>query len=229
MGRARGGQLLQPHNVTLTRPFALDRTEVTVEAYAQCMARGACSPNGIHGPNVTDEYKKRQSGGCNAPGDPGKQQHPINCVDRQQAAGYCAFAGKRLPTEAEWEYAARGSDGRLYPWGDQPAFGCEYAVLPGLCEPPGTRPVGTRDKHASSPFGVLDLIGNVAEWVADSYMPSSYDLDAIDPVTRVPEAPGLLRGGSWVFAPDSGSAVGRMRFDPLESSVASGIRCAQNL
>jgi iron(II)-dependent oxidoreductase len=92
------------HTVTLGR-FAIDRFEVTVSAYDACVGDGAC-------------VAAATGNECNA-GDPGYEEHPINCVDWDQATAYCEWAGKQLPTEAQWEKAARGLDSRPFPWGDE--------------------------------------------------------------------------------------------------------------
>ena len=106
--------------VTLS-PFCINRKEVTVGAFAQCTEARHCerAPYEVEWRGITKEDKKAFSAACNGD-DPEHNVHPINCVDWAMANHYCAFVGKRLPTEAEWELAARGTDGRLYPWGDEP-------------------------------------------------------------------------------------------------------------
>jgi len=129
--------------------FAMDVTEVTTAAYSACVQAGRCSAAG------TDAY-------CNY-GHSDKNNHPINCVDWDQATAYCASVGKRLPTEEEWEYAARGTDGRKYSWGN---------------EEPGTRACWNQrsarstcsvGSYASGVFGLKDMAGNVYEWTASGY------------------------------------------------------------
>src|SRR5262249_33993360 len=112
-----------PHEVTLSS-FCLDKTEVTVKAYMACVDKGECERplDGVNLPNITDEQKRSLSPLCHT----GKQEradHPINCVAWGMASNYCKRVGLRLPTEAEWEYAARGSKQRKYPWGDEPPSG----------------------------------------------------------------------------------------------------------
>ena len=155
------------HRVCLSR-FQLDRTEVTVAAYARCVKAGRCTPAiGYQGRHPTRRY-------CNA-GHAGFGRHPINCVTWAQARAYCAWRHKRLPTEAEWERAARGTAPGPYLFG-RTAPTCALAVIakvvkgrfvPG-CGQGSTLPVGSRPRDRSRE-GVLDLTGNVSEWAADPF------------------------------------------------------------
>jgi formylglycine-generating enzyme required for sulfatase activity len=140
-------------------------------------------------------------------------RHPINCVSRAQATAYCRWLGKRLPTEAEWEFAARGGTTRIYPWGDAAPETCEMAVVSGLCtrNPVATRPAGSRQSSAQSAQGLADLSGNVWEWVSDG-------------VER-----GVLRGGGWDYAADRATTSARLEADPAHADVSMGFRCARSL
>jgi len=152
----------QPVHQVHVDGFSIDKYLVTFERYNQCREAGQC----------TDLY---QGGGCNA-GLEWNTHHPVNCVNYQQASDFCTWEGKRLPTEAEWEKAARGTDGRLYPWGNE-APSCDYTVMnqkvegntigPG-CGAGTTQVVGSKPKGAS-PYGVMDMSGNLFEWTADWY------------------------------------------------------------
>ncbi|WP_437924154.1 bifunctional serine/threonine-protein kinase/formylglycine-generating enzyme family protein [Sorangium sp. So ce291] len=234
MGSAKGGKSERPpHEVTLTRAFDLDRTEVTVAAYQRCVEAGRCTPSGLHGPRATDADVEQRGALCTA-ADTAKSQHPISCVDQAQAAAYCAFVGKRLPTEAEWEYAARGTDGREYPWGNEPP-GCAHAVVsrsPGQgC---GGRGKGTQDvgsaKAGASPSGALDMAGNVWEWVADGWDPGVYAKGArTDPVVPATGSKGVLRGGSWDFSASSARSTFRLAYDREAGDVSTGFRCARTV
>jgi formylglycine-generating enzyme required for sulfatase activity len=133
--------------------FCLDAHEVTTGAFAACVKEKKCSAEGLTGEGL-----------CNY-GVKGKERHPINCVDWDQASAFCAAQGKRLPSEDEWTWAARAAEaGSLYPWGDEaPAeqlcwSGTADRTVLGTCEI-GAHPTG------KTPFGAYDLAGNVAEWV----------------------------------------------------------------
>ena len=138
----------QPVHVVTADSFLMDVTEATVRDYEACVRKGMCSPA------ESGQY-------CNS-GKIDRRDHPINCVDWHQATAFCAWLGKRLPTDEEWEYAARGTDGRTYPWGMESPDKqlCWKAV--GTCRV-GQFPSGR------SPFGVLDLAGNVDEWTSDGH------------------------------------------------------------
>jgi len=149
---------------------------VTVAAYALCVKEGHCTPPVKHE-------------GCNA-GRSDRDDHPVNCVDWYQAKAFCEWSRKRLPTEEEWEFAARGEDGRSYPWGNQPPGPTLLNVCDSECrratlrtsgeEAPvmfdesdgwsGTAPVGSFPA-GDSPFGLKDMAGNVWEWTASAYCP----------------------------------------------------------
>jgi formylglycine-generating enzyme required for sulfatase activity len=208
-----------PRHRATVGPFALDRTLVTVGAYDACVRAGACTAAGTE-QRGTPGAGPEEDAFCNgARAD--KRDHPINCVDWPQAAAYCAWAGKRLPTEAEWEYAAKGSDDRTYPWGsDAPsAQACwkrlsgDYAHALGTC-PVGAYPAG------DSAFGIHDIVGNVWEWTATSW---SVDyLAAADPTARV------VRGGGWRDSdPSELRCANRNGSTTTDRVINLGFRCAR--
>ncbi|RJO65916.1 MAG: formylglycine-generating enzyme family protein [Myxococcales bacterium] len=207
------------HAVTVSS-FELAKAETTGADYEACVKAGACAPAG---------------GGayCNA-GQPERRLHPINCVTFPQAQAFCAWVGGRLPTEAEWERAARGDDGRLYPWGPEPAT-CERAVIdeggPG-CGEHGTKPVCSRPK-GDAPGGLCDMAGNVWEWTADRYLKTYYAVSpAVDPKgpEEGEETKGrALRSGSWTNTPEWVRAVDRDRNDEREPLNNLGFRCARDV
>ena len=198
--------------------FFVDATEVTVRDYAKCVSTHVCTEARLHGAHLTTAEYLRSSGQCNALYAE-RGQYPVNCVDLGQAATYCQFVVKRLPSSKEWGLVARGSDQRAAPWGSG-AVDCEHAVGAGciLLEAgrSGTAPVGSRAAGAS-PLGVFDLLGNVAEWVWDgTLVPSGQD----SPV-------GVLRGGAWNVALSDLSARSGSLHPARDGGPDTGFRCVR--
>lgn len=162
------------HAVTLDA-YCIDRTEVTVAAYERCVEKRGCGPAPTTIDNLPGNPIYPDPGLCNG-GKPELSEHPINCVTWHDAAAYCRWAGKELPTEAQWERAARGDDGRSFPWGDDPPINdrgrprveerLNFAARDFIKGVSATVPVGHYAKGAS-PYGVQDMAGNVSEWTAD--------------------------------------------------------------
>lgn len=186
-----------PGGVAVMVPaFLIDRHEVSVADYRRCVTDGACSPPLTHARNKYCNY-----------GAADRADHPVNCVDWDQAATYCGWADGRLPTEAEWEKAARAGvdNGYPWPWGSQ--VGCAQAVLdavspaasdqePDGCYRDSTWPVGSRPANG---FGLHDMHGNAGEWVANWYAPDALTRlyakgDLYGPVSSRQR---VVRGGSW--------------------------------
>jgi formylglycine-generating enzyme required for sulfatase activity len=142
------------HDVTIAA-FWMDQLEVTNAMYALCVGAGGCTPPQNFKSQRRPEYFS----------DPEFNDYPVVYVTWGQAKAYCEWAGRRLPTEAEWERAGRGDDFRTFPWGEDKASGllANFNMLVGDTSRVGTYPAG------ASPFGVLDMAGNVAEWVNDFY------------------------------------------------------------
>ena len=166
-------------------------------------------------------------GACNY-GTSGRENHPINCLDWDQARAYCAWAGKRLPTEAEWEKAARGTDGRKYPWGNT-GLDCNRVIYP-VCPSGnwGTAPVGSKPLGVS-PYGTLDMIGNVWQWVEDDWH-WDYTEAPADGSAWVDSPRGSYRvvhGGAW-FNTGSVSlrASYRHGYVPSDWNATYSFRCA---
>ena len=201
--------------------FWIDTTEVTVADYQRCVEAGQCSGKGLTMPYWAGVNHPGDVEYCNW-GKAGREQHPINCVNWHQAVAYCEWAGKRVPTEVEWEKAARGTDGRKYPWGN--AGYAEAGPVANICDAAcafdwkdrsfndgyeRTAPVGSYPAGAS-PYGTLDMVGNVWEWVVDEYG----------------DGRGV-RGGSWYFYPRLARVSNQNREDPQCRFGNTGFRCAR--
>lgn len=208
-----------PYHTVDVPGFWIDKLEVTTAQYAACTDAGGCS----------EAEPGNAWSSCNL-GIDGREDHPINCVTWYQAVEYCAWAGKRLPTEAEWEKAARGTDGRIYPWGnDEPT--CDHAVISwaGCPQRTSTEPVGSKPLGAS-PYGAQDMAGNVWEWVEDWYH-ETYDGAPTDGSAWVtPEGTEkVVRGGSWsyYFLSNDLRTSHRRTDIPQDWNGHVGIRCVQ--
>ncbi|HID72506.1 TPA: hypothetical protein EYP38_01075, partial [Candidatus Micrarchaeota archaeon] len=153
-------------------------------------------------------------------------EHPVTFVTWWGAAEYCKTLNRRLPTEAEWERAARGSQNRIYPWGFE--FDPQRAMS-SITEQPGTVPVTSRPNGAS-PYGVFNMAGNVSEWVFDWYQADYYNQQLTTPEPN-PKGPlagteKVHRGGSWDTAPLFLRSVHRLSAPPGNPSASIGFRCA---
>jgi formylglycine-generating enzyme required for sulfatase activity len=215
----------RPKPVTV-EAFCIGRTEVTTGAYAACVTSGKCSRAGTEYTRLLTNYERNVF--CNASQElasiSDRSDHPINCVDFAQATAYCESVGQRLPTEEEWEFAARGGDGRSFPWGNgkpdaqlcwDPGASARFRPLDRESMA-GTCSVGAHPNDRS-PFGVLGMSGNVREWTS-----STGNLgNPFDKVSRI------LRGSDWhggtrfeVRAVVRGGAHPNYRADTI------GFRCA---
>jgi len=197
--------------------YLIDKYEVTQGEYDKCLAAGKCRAN--------EKYD----------GFTGPRQ-PVVGVSWEDARSYCSWAKKRLPTEAEWEKAARGADKRMYPWGNEfdgkKANFCDRNFAPngvGKDWDDGykfTAPVGSYPSGAS-PYGVLDMAGNAREWVADWFQEDYYSHSP----ARNPHGPDtgtsrVLRGGSWITNPYDLRVSGRYWTVPVLRLDDFGFRCA---
>ncbi len=202
-----------PQRTIALSPYYIDRTEVTRADYARCITFGGCS---------------LLRTGC--PLQLTQQTDPVGCVTWDQAVSYCSWVGKRLPTEAEWERAARGGWDRdvLYPWGNSQTaanavFNCPNGLV-SCTEPADSFPQGASDD------GLLHMSGNVAEWVSDFYDASYYaGMPATNPEQTVNQGFGhVIRGGSYSQTIEFGRVSNRAQPAFFTSAAEIGFRCAKD-
>ncbi|HIN32328.1 MAG TPA: hypothetical protein EYG58_02655 [Nitrospirales bacterium] len=202
---------LKPAHRVYLDAYWIDRSPVTNDAYRACVEAKVCRP-----PTM------RQGGFLNRReyhDNPEFANFPVNYVRYGHATDYCKWAGKRLPTEAEWEKAARGDDGRLYAWGDE--------IPEGFLETNPIQPVGSRPEGAS-PYGVMNMGGNMWEWVADSYNGDFYENSpVVNPTGPELHVTKVKRGGDrFILTP---WAVIRSPEWTHDSNPNVGFRCAKDL
>lgn len=193
--------------------FYIDKYEVTNLQYRACVQAGAClAPKKVNSATRTGYYDK-----------PEFNSYPVVHVDWNMARSYCEWRGARLPTEAEWEKAARGSEGNTYPWGED--ISCDRANFGG-CEK-DTVPISSFG-NAVSPYGVYNMAGNVYEWVSSRYLPYPYDrFDGREDLEAPEER--VVRGGSWLSTSgdDEARSARRLMMDPSTAREDVGFRCAR--
>jgi formylglycine-generating enzyme required for sulfatase activity len=228
MGSEAGGEADErPRHTVSVRAFRIDRVEVSRERFQRCVTAGRCTAPRDLGPRFRGNTQ------------------PVVGVSWMQARAYCAWTGGRLPTEREWEKAARGTDGRTYPWGEEAPTAARAVFGRGRDGAPdgvGLRPAG------ASPYGALDLAGNVWEWTESPYDPFAY---------RHPDAPATcdtalaalaelrragtrgftgsnplpttcertLRGGAWNYGARGLRVTNRVHHPPSWQIVVAGFRC----
>ena len=201
--------------------FWIDRTEVTNAMFEKCVAANAChkrdySPYlwGVRLPNGTPYY-----------GEADYADYPVIILDSEEAQTYCEWAERRLPFEAEWEKAARGTESKLYPWGN--TLDCRHANYLGCDKKPAKV---TALELSASPFGVINMSGNLWEWVADWYDSDYYSRSP----EKNPNGPALgeyrtLRGGGWRSLEAQLRVTNRSTGKPEHSTDGEiGVRCAWN-
>jgi formylglycine-generating enzyme required for sulfatase activity len=233
MGAEDLGEATRPvHEVSL-KGFFIDRAEVTNRQFAHFLT--------LRGKDADDEGRPMIYAdvriGIVKRGDEwtavkGREEHPVVRVTWFGAAAYAAWAGKSLPTEAQWEYAASGSDGRLYPWGNaapRPAGNGQGFCVFGRRPPDLTLPSGSAPDGAS-PFGCLDMAGNVAEWCRDWYDETFYGNSPVEnPASLETREKRVVRGGSWYDAADRMRRASRGAGAPHVAEDTVGFRCVKEL
>lgn len=213
MGSDNGAPDEQPVHTVYLDAYWIDKTEVINAMYAQCVQAGAC------GAPTSSQSHSHSSYFGNARYD----NYPVIYMNWDDAQSYCKWVRVRLPTEAEWEKAARGSDGRIYPWGNSIPSSSRANFAS-----PDTTAVGSYPSGAS-PYGALDMAGNVWEWMNDWFDASYYPGPSSNPQGAGPRSTRVIRGGSWADSVSSLRSALRGRADPSYSGDHFGFRCASNL
>jgi serine/threonine-protein kinase len=222
----------EPEHIVTVSSYCMDVTEVTNAMWEACVSAGQCAA------------PANTSSGSRAPyyGNSTYDSYPVIYVNWSQAQAYCMWAGKRLPTEAEWEKAARGGcekvapstcgpeDERTYPWGEAVPTCSLSNFNTGTCVG-NTDAVGARSPAGDGPYGTQDMLGNVGEWVADwysdTYYASSPSTDPSGPTTSATYR--VVRGGSWYQAEMYQRVARRTYTNPGTLYDFIGVRCAKTL
>lgn len=220
----RGDPDQRPRHVVNISGFCMERTEVTVGAYGRYWALRGHPPELAPDEGLNCNWRRAD-----------RVDHPMNCVDWRAAREYCEWPGhpggpRRLPTEAQWEFAAHGPEGGRYPWGD--GVPGEQVCWSGVSPRLGTCPVGGSRRDVTS-TGVVDMAGNVAEWTADLYAPLYAVPDAAVPIDpagpeSTPDGLRVFRGGTWAISVPSGlRAATRGRHTESMRARGVGWRCVR--
>jgi eukaryotic-like serine/threonine-protein kinase len=216
MGSEHGDSDEKPVHIVYLHSFWIDRTEITNGMYAECVSDRVCAPPSSTSSSARDSYYD----------NPEYYNYPVTYVSWDNANTYCSWRenGSRLPTEAEWEKAARGTDQLTYPWGNM--ITCAFSNY-GECV--GDTTAVDSYELGQSTYGVYNLAGNVWEWVADRYSETYYQVSSLsNPVGPDFGEFRVLRGGSWLNLASSVSVTNRNWYDPATSSGNLGFRCVYN-
>jgi len=228
MGSNEGAADEQPVHTVILDAFYIDQLEVTNAQYDECLKAGACDPTTDTTAFDTSYSRLRYYG------NPEYANYPVIYANWYEAQKYCEWRGARLPTEAEWEKAARGGlEGKTYPWGNEAPV-CEANAENGakfddndLCNDTDTTAVGS---YAPNGYGLYDMAGNLWEWVSDWY-DETYYADSPENNPTGPEEGDfpVLRGGSWSNSTIRLRVSDRRFNDPKSGALDIGFRCAKDV
>lgn len=221
MGSETGDADESPIHTVYLDAFYIDMYEVTNARYRFCVDAGACLPPTMDGSHTRASYY----------GNPAFDDFPVMYISWEMAQAYCDWRGTKLPSEAQWEKAARGTDGRTYPWGEgidcqranyYQQVGADFIACIG-----DTSRVGSYES-GQSPYGAYDMTGNVWEWVADWYGDTYYqESPSSNPPGPESGRARVVRGGAWQFSDYSLRASRRYWFSPSNALENVGFRCAR--
>jgi len=207
MGSDSNQEAAKPAHTVYLDSFYIDQFEVTNGDYQACAEAGVCTTGG--------SFRIRR---------PELAQNPVDFVNWYEAEKFCEWRGARLPTEAEWEKAARGTDERLFPWGNDPITcdRAQYSDCDWALSPVGSYPSGV------SPYGAYDMAGNVWEWVSDWYAQDYYSYSpAENPTGPEPGVYKSTRGGGYLYDARLQTTIWRNQAPATHSYIYLGFRCAR--
>lgn len=214
MGSDAGNSNVSPSRRVYLSNYYIDAHEVTNEQYRECVNANVCTPPKDEKTPLRSYYYD----------DPQYADYPVVWVDWYMAKAFCEWRGVDLPTEAQWEKAARSPDSRSYPWGEE--ISCRNANYAGCV---GDTLVVGLFENGKSVYGVYDTVGNVAEWVADwysdDYYNEHYDIDPLGPSGGQSR---VVRGGSWYVRYNGIKVFERIAYLPSYADKDLGFRCARN-
>ncbi len=217
MGDDTGEENEKPQHTVNLEAFWIDKTEVTNGMLDKCYRSGPCQPPKKFSSTVRQSYFQDNS----------FVDYPVIFVTWYNAETYCEWVGSRLPVEAEWEKAARGTDGRIYPWGDKsPDDSAANSLLNYKRNVNDTSQVGNYPAGIS-PYGALDMAGNVWEWVADGYY--IYPGGNKDLLNTVASGSRIVRGGSWLYDSIFNRVTHRLTYSALGAFSDLGFRCVSDV
>jgi formylglycine-generating enzyme required for sulfatase activity len=220
MGTSGGKENESPEHQVELSSFSLDAHEVSKEQYDSCVIAGACTPShGSDGKCVA--WNGRGFVRVNAAPRDCERGVPVVCVTWFQARDYCTFKGKKLPSEAQWEYAALAGGNTVYAWGNERP---EASRCPQATEG-GPKKTGS---FTDNPWGLYDMTGNAWEWVSDRYQHDYYATsESKDPPGPDAGQYRVIRGGGWYSGPAQLRIRNRHWFEPNFGEVSIGFRCAK--